>query len=48
MLQKQLKDGKEYHWFDLQYLESEKKWYVWFIDTIEVDMATGKIEGDDQ
>jgi hypothetical protein len=43
MLLNNLKHGKMYHYFDFVYVPGEKKWYVWFEESVDINLETGVV-----
>lgn len=44
MLENNLKNGKEFHYFDIQYVADDKRWYAWYMDKIDLNVETGEDE----
>lgn len=47
MLEVNAKFGLQHKWLDIQWVESEKQWYAWYMELTELDpIEGGIIDGD--
>ncbi len=43
MLEVNAKFGLQHKWFDIQWVESDKRWYAWYMEKLDIDLIDKEV-----